>query len=223
MPGSTRTIAFSPPSVTHAAPSGPTITPCGAEPSPSGISVVCPVFGSSRPSLPVCWAVYQTVPSGATATSCGCVPAGTEYSCTRNALAAVAPATRETASAATSAPTSVRDDSIQLLLRRRPDYRSRAVVRPSARRQKPSSLASTSSSPIVPLAPSRSAPRSTTGEPVARVRPDVSQRRLSRGRVYPFEGAAVQAVRKALSGLRNGFVSTGSAARERSVRRVKLP
>src|SRR3954447_16343191 len=27
--GSTRTIAFSPPSVTHGAPSGPTITPCG--------------------------------------------------------------------------------------------------------------------------------------------------------------------------------------------------
>ena len=83
MPGSTRTIALSPPSVTHAAPSGPTMTPCGAEPSPSGISVVCPVFGSSRPSLPVCWAVYQTVPSGAAATSCGCVPAGTGYSWTR--------------------------------------------------------------------------------------------------------------------------------------------
>ena len=42
VPGSTRTIAFSPPSVTQAAPSGPTMTPCGAEPSPSGISVVCP-------------------------------------------------------------------------------------------------------------------------------------------------------------------------------------
>ena len=35
--GSTRTMAFCPPSVTQAAPSGPTITPCGAESFPSGI------------------------------------------------------------------------------------------------------------------------------------------------------------------------------------------
>ena len=89
VPGSTRTIALSPPSVTHAAPSGPTMTPCGADPSPSGISVVPPVAGSSRPSLPVAWAVYQTVPSGAGATSCGCEPAGTVYSCTRGATAEV--------------------------------------------------------------------------------------------------------------------------------------
>ena len=36
--GSTRTIAFRPPSVIHGAPSGPTITPCGAEPAPRSIS-----------------------------------------------------------------------------------------------------------------------------------------------------------------------------------------
>src|SRR5918996_2528544 len=74
---STRTMALSPESVTHAAPSGPTITPCGAEPAPSGTSVVRPVAGSSRPSFPERWAVYQTVPSGAGATSCGADPAGT--------------------------------------------------------------------------------------------------------------------------------------------------
>ena len=34
--GSTRTIAFSPPSVIHGAPSGPTMTPCGAEPVSEG-------------------------------------------------------------------------------------------------------------------------------------------------------------------------------------------
>jgi hypothetical protein len=32
--GSTRTIALRPPSVTHGAPSGPTMTPCGLEPLP---------------------------------------------------------------------------------------------------------------------------------------------------------------------------------------------
>ncbi len=47
--GSTRTMAFWPLSVTQAAPSGPTITPCGDEPWPSGISSTLPVFGSSRP------------------------------------------------------------------------------------------------------------------------------------------------------------------------------
>ena len=46
------------------APSGPTITPCGAEPSPSGTCVVLPVAGSSRPSSPECCAVYQTRPVG---------------------------------------------------------------------------------------------------------------------------------------------------------------
>src|SRR2546426_6623953 len=34
--GSTRTIAFWPPSVSHGAPSAPAITPCGEEPAPSG-------------------------------------------------------------------------------------------------------------------------------------------------------------------------------------------
>ena len=67
--GSTRTMAFNPPSVIHTAPSGPTITPCGADASPSGISSVWPVLGSRRPSRPVACAVYQTVPSLAGATS----------------------------------------------------------------------------------------------------------------------------------------------------------
>lgn len=82
---STRTIAFRPLSVTQAAPSGPTITPCGAErgpcaPSPSGMRSTSPVSGSSRPSSPAPCAVYQTVPSAAGATSCGRPPAGTAYS-----------------------------------------------------------------------------------------------------------------------------------------------
>src|SRR5438067_1074122 len=78
--GSTRTIAFSPPSVTHGAPSGPTITPCGAEPPPSLTCLVRPVDGSSQPSSPDRWPVYQTPPSAAGATSCGPEPGGTGYS-----------------------------------------------------------------------------------------------------------------------------------------------
>ena len=74
---STRTMALSPPSVTHAAPSGPTITPCGADPLPSLTDLTVPVAGSSRPSSPMAWAVYQTDPSGAGATSWGREPAGT--------------------------------------------------------------------------------------------------------------------------------------------------
>ena len=90
---STRTIALRPPSVTQAAPPGPTITPCGADPAPSGISSTSPVRGSSRPSSPVCCAVYQTRrPSRAGATSCGCEPAGTgnDFSRTRARAAGVA-------------------------------------------------------------------------------------------------------------------------------------
>src|SRR6266511_52142 len=64
--GSTRTMAFKPPSVIHGAPSGPTMWP---------------LVGSRWPSLPAFWAVYQTVPSAATATSCGCDPLDTSYSC----------------------------------------------------------------------------------------------------------------------------------------------
>src|SRR6266540_7040584 len=79
--GSTRTMAFKPPSVIHGAPSGSTMTPCGAEPSPSSTSSMWPLVGSRWPSLPAFWAVYQTVPSAATATSCGCDPLGTSYSC----------------------------------------------------------------------------------------------------------------------------------------------
>src|SRR5215211_1307347 len=78
--GFTRTIAFRPPSVIQGAPSGPTITPWGAEPSPSSTSSTRPFSGSRCPSLPAFCAVYQTVPSDATATSCGCDPAGTSYS-----------------------------------------------------------------------------------------------------------------------------------------------
>jgi hypothetical protein len=74
---SIRTSAFSPPSVTHAAPSGPVITPCGADPAPSGISRTSPLAGSSQPRRPVACAVYQTPPSAAGATSCGWLPAGT--------------------------------------------------------------------------------------------------------------------------------------------------
>src|SRR4051812_41351104 len=88
--GSTRRMAFRPPSVTHAAPSGPTITPCGAEPLPSLIWRVSPVAGLSLPSSPLRCAVYQTVPSGAGATSCGPEPAGTAYSCTVTLAAGIA-------------------------------------------------------------------------------------------------------------------------------------
>jgi hypothetical protein len=80
--GSTRTIAFKPPSVIHGAPSGPTITPWGAEPSPRSTSSTRRFSGSRWPSLPAFCAVYQIVPSDATATSCGCDPEGTSYSCT---------------------------------------------------------------------------------------------------------------------------------------------
>src|SRR5215467_7497452 len=60
--GSTRAIAFWPPSVIHGAPSGPTITPCGAAPGPSGISSFLPVLGSNRPRMPFCWPLYPHRP-----------------------------------------------------------------------------------------------------------------------------------------------------------------
>jgi len=66
---STRTMAFRPLSVIHAAPSGPTMTPWGAEFSPRGINRMSPVAGSKRPSSPVNCEVYQMVPSAAGATS----------------------------------------------------------------------------------------------------------------------------------------------------------
>ena len=47
--GSTRTIAFWPPSVTHGAPSGPTITPCGAERGAERNLADLAVLGSSQP------------------------------------------------------------------------------------------------------------------------------------------------------------------------------
>src|SRR5204863_1476069 len=82
--GSTRTIALRPPSVTPGAPSGPTITPCGAEPAPSLYAFVTPNLGSSHPSSPDSCAVYQTPPSRAGATSCGPWPRGTLNSCITN-------------------------------------------------------------------------------------------------------------------------------------------
>ena len=45
------------------APSGPTMTPCGADPAPRRVKRERPVLGSSQPSRPVCCAVYQTPPS----------------------------------------------------------------------------------------------------------------------------------------------------------------
>jgi hypothetical protein len=69
--GSKRTIAFWPPSVSQAAPSGPWMTPCGADFGPSFTSRDCPVFGSKMPIAPCFWAAYQILPSGAGATSCG--------------------------------------------------------------------------------------------------------------------------------------------------------
>src|SRR5690606_32459334 len=74
---STRTIAFSPPSVIQGLPSGPTMTPCGADPAPSGISRTSPDSGSSQPSVPLRWPVYHTPPSAAGATSCGPLPTTT--------------------------------------------------------------------------------------------------------------------------------------------------
>src|SRR5262245_3664714 len=75
--GSTRTIAFVPPSVTHAPPSGPIITPWGAAPAGSCTSSTVPVAVSTRPIVALRWPVYQTRPSACTATSCGPEPGAT--------------------------------------------------------------------------------------------------------------------------------------------------
>src|SRR5688572_12744019 len=80
-------MALRPPSVTQAAPSGPTITPCGAEPAPRATRFTSLVAGLSQPSSPVRWPVYQTPPSRAGATSCGADPAGTVNTSTASALA----------------------------------------------------------------------------------------------------------------------------------------
>jgi len=74
-------MAFKPPSVTQGAPSGPTMTPCGAEPLPSAMVWVLPVLGSNSPNSPDPCAVYQTDPFCAGATSCGAEPDGTRNSC----------------------------------------------------------------------------------------------------------------------------------------------
>src|SRR5215218_2951859 len=115
--GSTRTMAFRPPSVIHGAPSGPTITPCGAERSPARARAtwrVSPVAGLSQPSEPLAWAVYQTPPSTAGATSCGPDPRGTGNSLISSPAGAAAgcvggaaSATAAQAVAATAASTRV--------------------------------------------------------------------------------------------------------------------
>src|SRR3569623_897238 len=89
--GSTRTMALRPESVTHAAPSGPTMPPCGLEPEPSALSRVLPVLGSRPPRAPARRAVYQTPPSAAGATTWGWQPAGTAYSCSTSATAESTP------------------------------------------------------------------------------------------------------------------------------------
>src|SRR5918995_3043439 len=100
--GSTRTMAFRPPSEIHGAPSGPTMTPWGREPGPRSISSTAPVPGSRRPSFPDPCAVYHTVPSASTATSWGREPTGTSYSCTCAACGRVDPVVVDVASAVVS-------------------------------------------------------------------------------------------------------------------------
>ena len=92
-------MALRPPSVSQAAPSGPWMTPCGAEPSPSETCRTAPVAGSMMPSAPEPCAEYQILPSGAGATSWGPAPSGNWKTLTSSALAApaasVATTTRE--------------------------------------------------------------------------------------------------------------------------------
>src|SRR5438094_9185741 len=71
LPGSTRTIAFNPPSVIQGAPSGPTMTPCGWDLSPSLTLRTLPVTGPRRHNSTHRCATYHTDPSDAGATSCG--------------------------------------------------------------------------------------------------------------------------------------------------------
>jgi hypothetical protein len=58
---STRTIAFCPPSVTQAARSGPTITPCGAEPGPRVDQSVGAVAWIEPAELAVAWQLNHIV------------------------------------------------------------------------------------------------------------------------------------------------------------------
>jgi hypothetical protein len=62
-------MAFWPPSVTQAAPSGPRMTPCGAAPWPSETTRMPPSRGSSRLSVPLRWPQNHIVPSPAAVTS----------------------------------------------------------------------------------------------------------------------------------------------------------
>ena len=73
--------------MSQAAPSGPWMTPCGAEPSPSETCRTAPVAGSTMPSAPAPCAAYQTLPSGAGATSWGPAPSGTWKTFTSAAVA----------------------------------------------------------------------------------------------------------------------------------------
>src|SRR3954447_4569190 len=83
-------MALRPPSVSQAAPSGPWMTPCGAEPLPSGTCRTAPVAGSMTPSAPEPCAEYQILPSGAGATSWGPAPSGSWKTFTSSAAAAPA-------------------------------------------------------------------------------------------------------------------------------------
>ena len=69
LPAQERAIAFWPPSVTQAGPSGPTTTPCGAAPWPSATTLRPPSRGSSRFKVPSRWPQNHTVPSALQATS----------------------------------------------------------------------------------------------------------------------------------------------------------
>src|SRR5256885_8696743 len=104
-----RTMAFWPPSVIHAALSGPWMTPCGAELPPKAMSSVRPPFGSNQPRWPLRWAVNHTPPSGAGATSWMPVGRGvcSGHDCRRGAASSVA-ANAEAAPAPTAINTSRR-------------------------------------------------------------------------------------------------------------------
>ena len=75
--GSTRTIALSPLSVIHAAPSGPVITPCGADPALEGCraSPRSPDRAIRVSPSPARYTKRRRPPLAPT--SCGCEPAGT--------------------------------------------------------------------------------------------------------------------------------------------------
>ena len=120
----TRTMAPRPPSVIHAALSGPGMTPCGAAPAPSATSSVRPVRGSNQPRWPLLCAVNHTPPSNAGATSwtpvrCR-VPSGQD--CSTGDCAAPGSGTDAASTVAPIAPIAWRreTDSMFHLLRAKP-------------------------------------------------------------------------------------------------------